>query len=307
MTKCPLFSICGGCQYDFTAQNYHDEKKKLLGKWKILQEPFWTAPGCRRRADFCFADGEFGFFEHGTKNIVPIKKCPNLVPQINEMVPKLSKLPWVGAGAALVTCCDNGMDLAVTSNVPYFSREFKDAVEKLGFIRVSWNGGIIVQTKTPKIQFGDFIADYPSGAFLQPTVESERAMRDFVVRHANGAHRVADLFCGIGNFTFALNADGFDIEGIGVKRDLFKKPLTIKMLNNYDVVVMDPPRAGALAQTHELAESNVPKVIYVSCNPMTLRRDADILERAGYKITDIAAFDQFVGSPHWELAVVFEK
>ena len=149
--------------------------------------------------------------------------------------------------------------------------------------------------------------DYPIGAFLQPTVDSERAMRRFVIEHAAGAKHIADLFCGIGNFTFALNADGFDIAGTGVKRDLFKNPLTTKMLNSYDLVVMDPPRAGALAQCQELAKSNVSRVIYVSCNPNSLRRDAQILTNAGYNITDIAAFDQFVGSPHWELAVVFQK
>ena len=79
------------------------------------------------------------------------------------------------------------------------------------------------------------------------------------------------------------------------------------MLNAYDAVIMDPPRAGALAQTKKIAESDVKKVIYVSCNPESLRRDAKILTNAGYRITATTAFDQFVGSDHWELAVIFEK
>ncbi len=307
MQTCPWFSICGGCKYDFTDPNYCAEKKKLLSNWNVSHDPFWTPIGCRRRADFCFADGAFGFFERHTKNIVPVKTCPILADDINNMIPKLAKLPWVGAGSALVTLCANGIDLCITSNVPYFTREFKEAVQKLGLIRVTWNDQVVMRTAMPRIKFGDITVDYPCGAFLQPTTESETAMRDFVVKHVSGANRVADLFCGIGNFTFALHADGFDIFGTGVKRDLFKKPLTVKMLNNYDVVVMDPPRAGALEQTRELVESDVKKIIYVSCNPATLERDAEILKRAGYKVTDTAAFDQFVGSPHWELAVVFEK
>ena len=158
------------------------------------------------------------------------------------------------------------------------------------------------------------------GAFLQPTVASESAMRAFVLKNAAAAKHIADLFCGIGNFTYALNADGqgrdgasktsvdgFDIVGPFNKRDLFKNPLSAKMLNNYDLVVMDPPRAGADAQCSELARSNVRRIIYVSCNPNTLRRDAQILMCAGYAVRDIAAFDQFVGSPHWELAVVFDR
>lgn len=307
MKRCPLFSICGGCRYDFTAPNYREEKIKLIDDWELSFEPFWTDAGARRRADFAFADGKFGFFERGTKNIVPITHCTNLVPEINRVLPKIAELPWCGAGGALVTSCENGIDLAITSNVPYFTREFKTVVEKLGLLRVTWNNSVVCQTGTPKIKFGDTMVDYPIGAFLQPTVPSESAMRRFVVENATGAKHIADLFCGIGNFTFALNADGFDILGIGVKRDLFKNPLSTKMLNSYDLVVMDPPRAGGMAQCQELARSNVPRVIYVSCNPNSLRRDAQILTRAGYNITDIAAFDQFVGSPHWELAVVFQK
>ena len=307
MKTCPFFGICGGCRYDFTAPDYRDKKLDLIHNWELSFEPFWTDAGARRRADFAFADGRFGFFVGGRKDIVQITHCQNLVPEINRVLPKIAALPFDGAGSALVTACENGIDLAVTSNVPYFSREFKTAAAGAGCIRVTWNGAVVCQTDTPRVRFGGVVVDYPAGAFLQPTADSERAMRAFVVKNAAGAKHIADLFCGIGNFTYALGADGFDIMGIGVKRDLFKNPLTAKMLNNYDLVVMDPPRAGADAQCKELARSNVRRVIYVSCNPNTLRRDTETLMRAGFTVRDIAAFDQFVGSPHWELAVVFEK
>jgi 23S rRNA (uracil1939-C5)-methyltransferase len=305
--KCPLFSICGGCRYDFASPNYRAEKIKKIKNWNLSTEPFWTAPGARRRADFCFSGGDFGFYERGTKNIIRVDRCPNLLPEINAVLPKLATLPWVGTGSALVTVCDNGIDLGVVSDVSYFTREFKESVEKLPLIRVTWNGNIVMQKTQPKISFAGHTVDYIPNAFLQPTAQSESAMREFVAEHIEPNARVADLFCGLGNFTFVLGADGFDIVGIGAKRDLFKNPLSVKMLNTYDVIIMDPPRAGALAQTKLIAESNVKKVIYVSCNPTTLRRDAKILANAGYKITATAAFDQFVGSDHWEIAVVFEK
>ena len=137
MKTCPLFSICGGCRYDFTSPSYHSEKLKKLNGWNLSTGPFWTEPGMRRRADFCFSGGDFGFYERGTKNIICIDQCPNLLPAINAVLPKLSKLPWVGTGSALVTVCDNGIDLAINSDVPYFTREFKNAVAKIPFIRVT--------------------------------------------------------------------------------------------------------------------------------------------------------------------------
>lgn len=308
MKKCPFFGICGGCKYDFTAPGYQAEKFSELKNLPLTGNAIWTEPGTRRRADFAFADGHFGFYQKQSKNIIQISSCPLMRKEINELLAHLSALPWSGAGSCLVTVCDNGLDLAITSAVPYFSSEFKNAAEKLpSVIQVTWNNKIVIQRKIPTITFDNKTVEYPSGAFLQPTEQSEKALRTLVVNAATGAKHVADLFCGLGNFTFALNADGFDIAGTGVKRDLFNHPLTTGMLAKYDCVVMDPPRAGAMAQCKELIKSNVSKIIYVSCNPNTWQRDANILTRGDYQLQTLIPVDQFVGSAHWELFSVFIK
>lgn len=308
MKKCPFFGVCGGCKYDVTSSNYQNEKiSELIGLPKI-DEPIWTELGTRRRADFAFADGVFGLYQHKSKNIIPVRNCLLMRKEINDILPKLAVLPWKGSGSCLITICDNGIDLHISSAVPYFSTEFKSAAEKLpNVIHVTWNNRVVTHKKIPMITFEDKTVEYPSGAFLQPTVESERKIRTMVTKAAKNAKKTADLFCGLGNFTFALKADGFDIEGTGVKRDLFTNPLTVGMLAKYDCVVMDPPRSGALAQCKELAKSNVSKVIYVSCNPVTWKRDANVLMRNGYKLKNLIPVDQFVGSAHWELFSVFER
>ncbi len=307
MKKCPFFGVCGGCKFDFAAADYHDQKMALLRDLPITGDAVWTAAGLRRRADFAFAGGNFGFFAPQSKDIVPVRSCPNLVPEINDILPAVAALPWVASGACLITSCDNGIDVAISSSVPYFTAEFRDAAIKIPAIRITWNDRTIKQTGAPQVNFSGRAVAYPPAAFLQPTVASADALRNMVVAAASGAHRVADLFCGLGNFTFALNADGFDIVGTGVKRDLFTHPLTVGMLRTYDCVVMDPPRAGALAQCKELVKSDVARVIYVSCNPQTFMRDARVLTNGGYKMRQLIPVDQFVGSDHWELFAVFEK
>ncbi len=307
MAGCPFFGKCGGCKFDFAAADYCAQKSSSLQKLPTTTAPVWTAAGTRRRADFCFAPGAFGFYETGSKNIVPVTNCPNLVDDINQILPSLARLPFGASGACLVTQCDNGIDVAITSDVPYFSAEFKTAAQKLSAIRITWNGIIVHQTATPVVNFSGIAVEYPIGAFLQPTVQSADAMREMVVAAASGYKRTADLFCGLGNFTFALHADGFDVVGTGMKRDLFKSPLTIGMLKQYDCVVMDPPRAGADAQCKILAKSDVRRIIYVSCNPATWARDAKTLQSGGYKLTTLTPVDQFVGSAHWELFSVFDK
>ncbi len=306
-TKCPLFNLCGGCKFDWTATDYRENKMATLHNIVTTDSPIWIDGGTRRRADFCFGDGSFGFFGVHSKNIIPLTYCPNLVSEINSVLPDIAALPWMGAGSCLVTKCDNGIDIAINSTVPYYSQEFKNAVQKLNVIRVTWNNQILVQRQTPRISFENTTTDYPTGAFLQPTVPSENIIRKMVIDAATGYNHIADLFCGLGNFTYQLNADGFDINGIGVNRDLFTHPLTVSMLNKYDCVVMDPPRAGADAQCRQLNKSNVSRIIYVSCNPTTFARDVQTLSRGGYKIIKSVPVDQFVGSTHWEIFAVLQK
>jgi len=307
MKTCPFFGKCGGCKFDFAAADYRSQKAAALRGAPPTDDVIWIAPGNRRRVDFGFAGGRFGMYAAGSKDIIPVHHCPNATAAINAILPNLATLPWTGAGSALITQCENGIDVAITSNVPYCSAEFKQAAKKLPAIRVSWNGKIINQTAAPIIKFGGVAVEYPIGAFLQPGKPGEDAIREMVVSAAADAHHVADLFCGLGNFTHALNADGFDIIGPYCTRDLFKRPLTPGMLKQYDCVVMDPPRVGASAQCEILAKSNVAKIIYVSCNPATFARDAKILQRGGYRMTKLVPVDQFVGSTHWELFAVFEK
>jgi len=90
-------------------------------------------------------------------------------------------------------------------------------------------------------------------------------------------------------------------------RDLFRRPLSDMELKGFDAVVLDPPRAGALAQCQMLGKSKVNKVIYVSCNPNTFGRDAKVLMDGGYALKTIKPVGQFLWSHHVELASVFER
>ena len=92
-----------------------------------------------------------------------------------------------------------------------------------------------------------------------------------------------------------------------MERDLFKTPLYPDELCEYDAVVFDPPRAGAKAQCEQIAATDVPRVVAVSCNPVSFVRDAEILIRGGYRLTRLRPVDQFVFTPHMELAALFEK
>jgi 23S rRNA (uracil1939-C5)-methyltransferase len=90
-------------------------------------------------------------------------------------------------------------------------------------------------------------------------------------------------------------------------RDLFRRPLSAAELKRIDAVVFDPPRAGALAQVAEIAQSGAARVVGVSCNPATFARDARRLVDSGFRLERILPVDQFLWSSHLELVAVFSR
>ena len=90
-------------------------------------------------------------------------------------------------------------------------------------------------------------------------------------------------------------------------RDLYRRPLTAKELANFDAVVLDPPRAGAVEQIAQLAASGVPRVAYVSCNSATFARDAEALVAGRYKLEWVQPVGQFRWSTHVELVACFAR
>jgi 23S rRNA (uracil1939-C5)-methyltransferase len=90
-------------------------------------------------------------------------------------------------------------------------------------------------------------------------------------------------------------------------RDLFRKPLDWKDLQRFDAAVIDPPRAGAEAQTRELATSGLKRIAMVSCSATTFARDLKILTGAGWSVSRITPVDQFIWSPHIEIVAALER
>ena len=90
------------------------------------------------------------------------------------------------------------------------------------------------------------------------------------------------------------------------KRNLMKHPLSPAELAFYEIVIFDPPRAGAEALAKNLAVSKVPIIIAVSCNAKTFARDAEILISGGYEMVELTPVDQFVFSNQIELLARFQ-
>lgn len=273
-----------------------------------------------------------GLHGRASGNIVEIPECRLLHPAMVAAVADLRPLVVAGTSrkAALdlvLTLTDAGLDVAVTGGKPLDSTLVSDISKvaiSAGMARVTWNGETVVMAHPPVVRLGATDVVLPPGAFLQATVDGAQILTASVLEAVGKAERVADLFAGCGTFTLPLAAqaavhavesdaamiaalDGGWRKGRGLHRvttevqDLFRRPLLPDELRKFDAVVIDPPRAGAEAQMHELARSDVSVIAAVSCNPVTFFRDARILAAAGFRVDWVQVVDQFRWSPHIEM------
>jgi 23S rRNA (uracil1939-C5)-methyltransferase len=304
-------------------------------------EPWVADPFSRRRAVIAVQHQPTGivagFRERLGHTVVPIPDCQLLTPAIQAALPSLPKLLGgftFGKKGATVTILDTttGLDVAVTeAELPPERRQ--EAITKAlaaGFSRLAVGPDLVIEAKAPTVRFGAVEVALPPGAFLQAVAAGEAELAAHVMAAVGGAKRVADLFSGAGTFTFrlaetarvhAVEADKPALAALdrawrfskGLKtvtheaRDLYRRPLMPAELKVYDAVVFDPPRDGAAPQAKELARSQVPTVVAVSCNPATLARDVRYLVDAGYKLGPVAVVDQFLWSNHVEAVAVLRR
>ncbi|MDR3506779.1 MAG: class I SAM-dependent RNA methyltransferase [Caulobacteraceae bacterium] len=352
---CQHYGDCGGCSLQHWAPEPYlawkvEQIVKALARERIetqMLAPFAAAPGARRRlALHARREGgrvRLGFKARRTWRLVDIEVCPVSHPNLVAALPALRRLahPFFehpkSAPTLHVTLTATGLDVDVTGierRSGGLSADGRvraaEAAQAGDFARVTLAGEMIYQARQPMVRVGPATVALPPGSFLQAVPAAEAAMGAFVVEAVAGANRVADLFCGVGTFTFRLAqvasvyAADSSAEAVralasavstapGLKnivaeaRDLGRRPLLAPEMKKLDAVVFDPPRAGALEQAGEIARSKVGLAVGVSCNPATFARDARILADAGFTLERVLPVDQFLWSPHVELVGVFRR
>jgi 23S rRNA (uracil1939-C5)-methyltransferase len=290
---CPHFGSCGGCALQHAADGWVAD---------------WKAGGC-----------------------LVVR------PEILAARPALGELTGLGASRSsvlrlTVTSGPAGLDVDVAGGRGLdagLRLRLAGVAEAADLARLSWDGAVVVERRPPHQPMGGARVVPPPAAFLQATAEGERALVDAVREACGGAGRIADLFAGCGSFALPLAAasevhavegEAAMLEALGAAargarlgrvttaaRDLFRRPLLAAELARVEAVVIDPPRAGAEAQSRELARSAVARVAAVSCDPATFARDARLLVDGGFRLDWVQPVDQFRWSGHVELAAGFSR
>jgi 23S rRNA (uracil1939-C5)-methyltransferase len=309
-------------------------------------EPLRMVPPVRRRTRLGLVRPRdprqpvrIGFRERFSHELVDLRECLVLEPALLALLSDLRRfvldlLPPGGMAEATLSRTNSGVDLLLEASQPPWLGALEALArlsDDLDLARIVWRspeGEIpVVERRPARVLLSGIAVSFPPGAFLQASEAAERILVEEVLAGV-GRHRpVLDLFAGLGTFAFALagsgpvhavegdersaaalaraatNAPGVTVE----RRDLARDPVPPEALARFTAAVFDPPRAGAAPQAAALAASRLDTVVAVSCNPATFARDAARLIAGGFRIERVVPIDQFVWSPHLELAAVLRR
>jgi len=305
--RCPSFTLCGGCEWQhlpYTEQvrlKSEHVRSHLTRIGKFIDPnvlPCLPSPqpyGYRNHARLQRTPtGAIGYRAARSHEVVAVAACPILEPALEETVQRLAVAPPASATS--------------------------DEIQ----VRVAM-----------PLQIGAYTYHFAPDAFFQAntTIAAQLVTAVLQALALQGNEQVLELYCGGGLFTIPMAAAGAAVLGVeanaaaitdaqanaalaGVNEQvtLLTAPVEAALLqpmiqaHNWDAIVLDPPRVGvAPAALAALLPLSAPKLVYVSCDPATLARDARMLCDNGYRLSYAQPFDMFPQTHHVETLALFER
>lgn len=285
----------------------------------------------------------FGYREEGSQRIVEIAQCPVLVPELQTVLPALAAfvrtLQQPRAVGHLELFAGSAVALLVRLTAALADKEqqaWRDFAAR-NQVQLWWQTAAEPQPDRAESRLSYRLADqglevdYRPGDFVQVNATLNQLMvnRALDWLAVQPGDKVLDLFCGLGNFSLALAQQAASVtavegvEGMVLRAGLtaqrqgldnvqfFARDLSLPLIGagwarqKYDVIVLDPPRDGARQVVSQLAKFGARHVLYVSCNPATLARDAALLTEQGYRLAQACSLDMFSHTGHVEAMALF--
>jgi len=372
LPRCPHFGVCGGCSLqhlDVVAQVAAKQRTLEDALWHIarvrpatllppIHGPAW---GYRHRARLSVRHVAkkggvlIGFHERKSSYVADMTSCAVLPPKVSALLPELrrlvgqltisDRLPQIelamGDGA-LPACVlvlrileplaasdeaalaefalAHGIEFWLQPGGPDTAAPLRPAVDRLGYVLPEFD-----------LEFPYFPTEFTQ---VNPAINRVLVRRALALLDPQAGERIADFFCGLGNFTLPVARRGATVVGVEgnpalVKRaadlaagnglavlasfrtaNLFEAtPASIETLGPLDKILLDPPREGAIALVKALPGDGAPsRVVYVSCSPATLARDAAVLVHDhGYALAAAGVVNMFPHTAHVESVALFQR
>lgn len=335
--KCKYYNICGGCQLmhikeekqeEFKKEKIEEILKKFLKYNKDVNDIVFSKNfNYRNKVVLHVKDNKLGFYKNKTNELIEIDKCLLLNPVINDLISYLKnyiELKDIEKITIKVGNKTNEVMLIIDGSIAYYQK-------LLEIVDVLIINEKVMTTK-------DYITSYignkkyiiKRNSFFQVNYDISTRMynkvKDVIVKEKS--KNVLDLYCGTGTIGIYISDVVSKITGIEVVSDAIEAANINKKINNVeniefilgkvedkldfisnnniDTVIVDPPRSGLHKKVIPILEKISPKtIIYVSCDPITMARDINLLSN-NYELVEVTPYDMFPNTYHVECVAVLK-
>ena len=341
--KCPYYLECGGC--DLMHLDYHSQLefkeqkiKEIMYKFALI-EPSLIKPiigineyNYRNKVTLQVKEN-IGFYKKKSYDIIPVDNCLISDNKINKIINILKNINNKNINQIIIKASLNTNDIMVIIDTfkKINDNDYISNLPNINIIKKVYNQFITIQGNSYITEYLDkYKFNISSESFFQVNTNGALNLYKQVLKYADltGKERVLDLYCGTGTIGIFLAEKTKEVLGIELNKQAIIDANINKELNNIqnirfevgdtadvleknnfipDIIVIDPPRSGLNTKTiNEILKLNPTKIIYVSCDPVTLARDLKIFKEK-YNIVEITPFDMFPNSHHVETVVLIEK
>lgn len=318
---CPYFPKCGGCTFwnvNITKENEIKENyiKRLFPNVKVNTIIANNEINYRNKVTFHIHNGKLGYYQKNSNNLVLIDECLILNKEINKIKKYLETLDLTKVTEIMIRYSNNYDELLIN-----FKGQLKDYdhLKKIKNIKSIYINNYLVHgnpTIKEKINNLEFLIG--PNSFFQINTNMIANLYNSIKNFITPSSSLLDLYCGTGTIGIYLNEYFEHILGIDIVKENIENAFLNKEINKidnisfqhkdassientyFDVVIVDPPRAGLGEKTKEhLLNINSKIIIYVSCNPNTLKKDIEKLKEK-YQLVEITPVNMFPKTEHIE-------
>lgn len=326
---CPYFDLCGGC--DLMHLNYKKELEFKRNKVQDILKKFGNIDidikeiiskgeyHYRNKATFKVKE-TIGYYGKKSYDIIAIDKCYLVDERINNILKELKKYNLENIYEVVIKC---GIDTMLYIKS---SGKINEKIKDISVDTIIVNDDVIKGLGYIKEKLGDLEFVISSDSFFQVNTKGAISLYNKVKEYASltGIENVLDLYCGTGTIGIYLADKANYVTGIEINKSSIQDAIENKKINkirnidficndanktdlkDIDLVVVDPPRSGLDNKTISYLQNlNVSKIIYVSCDPVTLARDLKMLDK--YILKDITLVNMFPKTEHVESVCILER
>lgn len=322
--KCPYYNKCGGCNFLHTSYENEINVKlsnlERLFNRKINYISNEDINNYRNKVTLHVLKGKIGYFNSKTHDLCEIDNCLLLNPKINLKIHDLNNYDLNGIEEIMIRSINNKIMINIKGK--NINKNIKSIECDSLYINDEFISGekyLIDEINNLKFSI------YPN-SFYQVNKEVMTNIYNKAKEYAGLGNNLIDLYCGTGTIGLWLkdnfkNITGIEINNSSIKNANINKELNNakninfkladasiinKYINNIDTILVDPPRAGlSKSVINTLNNSKSNKIVYISCNPKTLKRDIDKLDN--YNIIEISACNMFPRTKHIECVCLLER